>query len=249
MEGIPEISLSTPVDQLEVLCETIVDFYNLKRNGLDLSGDVATQGCEVYFNELNGPIYLALVWQKVLSNVQKGGNMNEVAATIFQKGSDSGVKNLKYESRILANIILGCIHHHPANNYVGYINVDHKYMLYYLAKGIKMILSSILFKYLREMVKEIRNDGSKQRKWIPLGRLILDILVERNLVAKLEEMNFRDDLYTYVGKSFNGRNLKSMLMIKDIVNLDRMDKEFVSSKRVEVYDFPLFTKQDLPEVL
>lgn len=69
-----------------------------------------------------------------------------------------------------------------------YINVDHKYMLYYLDKGIKMNIPSILFKYLREMVKEIRNKVSKQWKWIPLGKLISDILVERKLVARLEEM-------------------------------------------------------------
>lgn len=62
-------------------------------------------------------------------------------------------------------------------------------------------------------------------------------------------MQFRDDLYTNVGKSFNGMNLKNMLMIKDIVNSEGMDRESVSSRRVQIDDFPLFTKQDLPEVL
>lgn len=42
MEHIPEISLSTLVDSLEVLYETIVDFDNLKYNGFDLLDDVAT---------------------------------------------------------------------------------------------------------------------------------------------------------------------------------------------------------------
>lgn len=43
MKGIHEISLSTPMDQLEALCETIVDFDNVERNAFDLSSDVATQ--------------------------------------------------------------------------------------------------------------------------------------------------------------------------------------------------------------
>lgn len=31
------INLSTPFDQLEVLCELLVDSYNLKENGMDLT--------------------------------------------------------------------------------------------------------------------------------------------------------------------------------------------------------------------
>lgn len=42
MEGMPEISSSTPVDELEVLCKYIIDFKNLKQNGFDIFGDVAT---------------------------------------------------------------------------------------------------------------------------------------------------------------------------------------------------------------
>lgn len=43
VEGIPEISLSTQVTDLEVLCESIVDFGNSKQNGFDLYGDVSVQ--------------------------------------------------------------------------------------------------------------------------------------------------------------------------------------------------------------
>ena len=64
------------------------------------------------------------------------------------------------------------------------------------------------------MVKETRNDGCNKRKWIPLGRLTSDILVESKVVDKLEEMEFRDNLYTNVGKFFNGKNIKNMIMIK-----------------------------------
>lgn len=50
----------------------------------------------------------------------------------------------------------------------------------------------------------------------------------------MEEIKFRDDLYTDMGKSFDERNLKNMIMIKDVVNPNVMNREFVSSKRVKI---------------
>lgn len=60
-ENLQEIKLSTLVDELEVLCVLIVDFNSLKRNGFDLSGDVATQGWEAFLNCLKWLVYPALV--------------------------------------------------------------------------------------------------------------------------------------------------------------------------------------------
>lgn len=42
MEDILGVSLSNPVDELEVLYESIIDFENLKKNGFDLIGHVAS---------------------------------------------------------------------------------------------------------------------------------------------------------------------------------------------------------------
>lgn len=90
---------------------------------------------------------------------KKEVKMNEVVDTIFQEGSSLSIKNLRPRLRIWAKIGLRCIYHRPAGNYADYINSDQKYMLYYLAKRVKMKLHYILFKYLREMVKETRNLG------------------------------------------------------------------------------------------
>lgn len=117
-------------------------------------------------------------------------------------------------------------------------------MLYYLAKEVKINLPSIVFKYLREMVKEPKNKGSKPRKLIPLGRLISDIFVKSKLVEELEEMNFSKDLYTDVGKPFNGKKLKNMLMISKCVESGVLDKESISTRRVEIEDYPYFTMLD-----
>ena len=45
----PHIHLATPFDKLEVLCESLVDFDNMKRNGIDLTEELRMQGWETYF--------------------------------------------------------------------------------------------------------------------------------------------------------------------------------------------------------
>lgn len=53
-----------------------------------------------------------------------------------------------------------------------------------------MNLPLVLFKYLMETLKEMRDTCQKSRKWIPLGRLISDILVKSKLVEELKKMIF-----------------------------------------------------------
>lgn len=62
-EGILEITLITPVGELLVLYETIVDFKNLKDNSFDFSRTLEFQGWNAYFERLMGPIYPVLVKQ------------------------------------------------------------------------------------------------------------------------------------------------------------------------------------------
>ena len=63
-----------------------------------------------------------------------------------------------------------------------------------------MNLPLILFKYLREMVKETRDGTSKPRKWIPLGRLISDVLFESKLVQTLIDIGLKNKLILTLGK-------------------------------------------------
>ncbi|XP_050889238.1 uncharacterized protein LOC127094448 [Lathyrus oleraceus] len=63
IEGLPEITLNTFVDELMVLCETIVNFKNLKDNDFDFSETMEFQGWKALFERLNGPVYLVLVKQ------------------------------------------------------------------------------------------------------------------------------------------------------------------------------------------
>lgn len=57
-------------------------------------------------------------------------------------------------------------------------------------------------------------------------------------------MNYHEDLYMDVGKSFNGNNMKNMLMISEFVDHVVLDKESISTIRVNIDDLPYFTKLD-----
>lgn len=63
LEGIPELTLHTPINELIVLCETIVDFKNLKDNDFDFTETLNVQGWNTFFERLTCPIYIVLVKQ------------------------------------------------------------------------------------------------------------------------------------------------------------------------------------------
>ena len=58
---VPFRTLLTPVKNLEVLSELIMDFNSLKENGFDLSEEIKAQGWEKYFDRLVGPTFPILV--------------------------------------------------------------------------------------------------------------------------------------------------------------------------------------------
>ena len=57
----PIRTLLTPVDNLEVLSELIIDFESLQENGFNLYEDVTAQGWNRYFDRLLGPTFPILV--------------------------------------------------------------------------------------------------------------------------------------------------------------------------------------------
>lgn len=57
----PHKNLDTPFEKLEVPCESLVDFDNMKLNGIDLTEELKKQGWENYFQRLYSPIYTFLV--------------------------------------------------------------------------------------------------------------------------------------------------------------------------------------------
>lgn len=57
----PTRTMLTPINQLEVLCETMVDFRSLEENGFDLCPTVEFQGWTKFFDRLIDPVYPLLV--------------------------------------------------------------------------------------------------------------------------------------------------------------------------------------------
>jgi hypothetical protein len=152
--------------------------------------------------------------------------------TIFKpntEGNPSKNKELHQNLRVWLKIILGTIHHRPASNSSDYINADQKCILYCIQKGIKIFLPALLFRYLRDSVRETRNN-MKPRSYIPLGRLLSDVFIEHGLVDHLEKTKLMDDLAIDVGKPLNARNLKSMGIIKKIQVRPTLDTSWDSLK-------------------
>lgn len=72
-----------------------------------------------------------------------------------------------------------------------------------------MNLPSLLFKYLRDSIKDTRNHMNP-KNYIHMGRLISDDLIESGMVDHLISINMMEDVTVDVGKPLNARNLKRM---------------------------------------
>ena len=160
------------------------------------------------------------------------------------------LKTLHPKLRIWHKIILRCINLRPSTNSADYINANQKYMLYYLKKHKKLSLLFIIFEYLKELInKSMISAGNKKvLKYIPLGRLLSDVLVERGTVDALRDAQCTENLTTSVEDILDvltGENLKSMGDVKEvIVDPESEDPKVVLKKRMTIDSYPLWTKLD-----
>lgn len=114
---------------------------------------------------------------KRVHNVKTNVKREEkITFVIFKAGTnlddDKGpsAKDLTNNLRVWFKIILGCIHHRPSTNSSDYVNTRHKFMLFFLEKGLKLTLPSILFEFLRDSIRESKTDSSSNKgkgKFIP----------------------------------------------------------------------------------
>lgn len=79
LEGIPELTFHTPVNELTMLCETIIDLKNLKDNGFDFTKTLNVQGGNTFFERLTCLVYPVLVNQFwVYATAEKETNISYV---------------------------------------------------------------------------------------------------------------------------------------------------------------------------
>lgn len=73
--------------------------------------------------------------------------------------------------------------------------------------------------------------------WIPMGRLIFDILFESKLVKNLIDAGITKEVDFVIGKHFSGHTLKNMSVIKHVVNPSTLlDRTFFGSTSMSVDD-------------
>lgn len=134
-----------------------------------------------------------------------------IAPVIFKDGTniedDKGpsAKDLTNNLGVWFKIILGCIHHRPSTNNSDYVNTRQKFMLFFLEKDLKLELPSILFKFMRDSIKESKTGRSSKKrksKFIPNVRLISDILVENGLVYDILVSGLTDEILKDVKNIF-----------------------------------------------
>lgn len=77
--------------------------------------------------------------------------------------------------------------------------------MFFLEKGYKVELLAILFKFLKDSIRETRTGStSKKRRFIPNERLISDILVENGLVDDLLVSGLTNELVKNAEKDLLG---------------------------------------------
>lgn len=108
-----------------------------------------------------------------------------------------------------------------------------------------MNLHALLFQHLRDSMKETREGSRKIRIWIPLGRLVSDILMESKLIDSLIEDQITKGIEPQVSKMFNSKGMKNIRIIPEVISLpDEIPKEDVYNKRVPLEYFLIFSKSD-----
>lgn len=83
-------------------------------------------------------------------------------------------------------------------------------------KELKLNQPILLFKYLRDSVRDTRNH-MKPINYIPMGRLVSDALIESGMVNHMISINMMEDVTVDIGKPLNAKNLKSMGVIDRVL--------------------------------
>lgn len=83
-----------------------------------------------------------------------------------------------------------------------------------------------------------------------MGNLIFDVLVERKLMETLQNLNMTKEIVVDVRNIFNGRNMKNMSLIFEVIDpIEFLDRDALSFKRIAIDDYPIFIKVDPPKIL
>lgn len=151
--------------------------------------------------------------------MENESNLTEMSKMIFATGKHSSkIKNLLPYFKVWARILLGCIHPRPSTNSCDYINGDQQYILYYIEYEKKVNLYALLFQHLRDTVRETRDGRKRTKSYIPMGRLISDILMESQLIDSLTDDQFSRGMQPLAGRMLNAKAMKNIMITTKAIN-------------------------------
>src|ERR1044072_6650671 len=127
-------------------------------------------------------------------------------------------------------------------------------MMYCLKKKKKLCLPFIILHYMKEAITETRTTATGENKriprYVPVGRIITDTLLESGLVQDLIRAQCTEDLAATTGEVLDARNLKKMGVLEKVkVDPVPEDPKEALKRRMIVDEYPVWTKHDDPEVL
>lgn len=153
------------------------------------------------------------------------------------------IKDLLPHLKVWARILLGCVIPRPITKSCDYIDGDQPYMLYYIQYGKKVNFLALLFQNLRDIVRDAINGSKRTKSYIPLSRMISDIMMENKLIDSLIDDQFTEGTEPTSIKWLNGNGLKNMKIITEVISpLAEVSKEEIHNIRIYVNDFPIFSK-------
>src|ERR1051325_5928106 len=108
-----------------------------------------------------------------------------------------------------------------------------------------------MWTHVKETREEERSKHPKsKRNWVPLARLISDILTENGLIAHLEDANLLGELNPICGKALTGKNLlKKKIINKLLVEPTPYVSTSVTTTKIPLKYFPSFNSGDQHEII
>ena len=89
----------------------------------------------------------------------------------------------------------------------------------------------------------LRHGRKRTKSYIPLGRLILDILMDNKLIDSLTNYQFTKGMKPTSGKWLDNNGLKNMKIINELISPPvEVSKEEIRNIRIPLNDFPIFSR-------
>lgn len=170
---------------------------------------------------------------------------DKVNEVLYQGNAKGKSSELSHVHKVFKKILSECIFQKGGGTDAP--SLDHKVVMYCLATYQRINLPKYILHHMCWALKESQKKGRRQ---IPFGRLLYEIFVQGKLLKYLRETGVSSDeeLGTVVGKIINGKTLKSMKLIDDVVT----SKEDLAVETVQsdlMTDFLSISKEENPEVL